>query len=48
MRRRLTKQEYQKDATNLSAHFFKRMTPVKRRSQIAPAPLQFLPDDTEE
>jgi hypothetical protein len=49
MRHRLEKQEYQKDITNLSAHFFpSHGDPGQGRLQIAPAPLQFLPDDTEE
>jgi hypothetical protein len=49
MRRRLEKQEYQKDITNLSAHFFpSHGDPGQGRLQIAPAPLQFLSNDAEE
>jgi hypothetical protein len=47
LRRRVTKQKYQKNATNRSAHFLEAIPPVKLRSQIASAPLQFLPNHAE-
>ncbi len=49
MCRCLTKQKYQKDATNCAAHFFRAHEDAGQKPlQIAPAPLQFLSNHAEE
>jgi hypothetical protein len=50
MRCGLEKQKSQENITNFSAHFLRsdEVRPFDSRSQIAAAPLKFLPDDAEE